>query len=794
LEGELFYRYDMNESEIEQLVLQHVGRPRYEPAKARILARNLNLPKDEHDLLRQVIKRLIKEGRLSYTAGHRVQGGSGTGSPATASAHSGELVGVFQRKSAGFGFVRPPYAKPGSRDDDVFIPARQTKGATTGDTVRVKVSVSRRGRENRQSGEIVEILERGTHQFVGTYFEEDAKGYVRVDAGVFEQPVLVGDPGAKNAQPEDKVVIEVVRFPTSYRAGEAVITDVLGPRGTPGVDTQMIIYEFGLPGEFPEDALEDARLQAEAFEESITDGRLDLTAATIITVDPVDARDFDDAISLERLENGHWKLGVHIADVSHFVRPKSALDREAKERATSIYLPDRVIPMLPEIISNNLASLQPDRVRYTKTAFIEYTEDGALVDTEFHTAAIKSKRRFTYEEVDDYLEKAVQWKDRLTPEVFTLLDWMHKLSRILRERRMARGSLELSLPEVKLKLDKHGRVVGAHQVENTESHQMIEEFMLAANEAVATKLQDMELNFLRRVHESPETRKLRSLTEFVKELGIEAESLESRFEIKRVLAEAEGRPEQHALNYAVLRSMPKATYGPQEEGHYALASDTYCHFTSPIRRYPDLTVHRMLESIFRGKRPQDDFDLLANLGEHCSLREQRAERAERELIKLKLLGYMEKRIGHTMRAVVTGVEDFGMFAQGVEIPAEGLIHVTNLPQDRYSYDAKAHTLSGHRAGNQFRLGDLLLVEIARVDLNERTLDLKLVEKLPREGGPKAEGHATRSSRKPKPSPGKKTRSAGKTKAAGKKSSVKKAATKKQVKKKSGNKKKSSRRK
>lgn len=715
----------MKASKFEQQVLQYVSRPEYKPVKSRILAKNLDIPRDQHDEFKDLVKQMVAEGKLAYAENHKIQASSG--SPA-----ANEVIGKFQRKAAGFGFVRPSDSKSGSRDGDIYIPARQTRDATTGDTVRVKVSMSRRGKVNRLSGEILEVIERGTNQFVGTYFEKDGRAFVKVDGGVFEQPVLLGDPGAKNAQPDDKVVVEMVKFPTSYRVGEAVITDVLGPRGTPGVDTQTIIHEFSLPGDFPEDVLEDSRVQAEAFDESIADGRVDLTKDTIITIDPVDARDFDDAISLERLDNGHWRLGVHIADVSHFVRAGSPLDREAKARATSIYLPDRVIPMLPEIISNNLASLQPDRVRYTKTAFIEYTADGALVDTDFCSAAIKSKRRFAYEEVDDYLEKTVQWKDKLTPEVFGLLDRMYKLSRILRKRRMARGSLELSLPEIKIELDKHGRVAGAHRVENTESHQMIEEFMLAANEAVAVKLQDLELNFLRRIHEAPETRKLKILTEFVRELGINAESLESRFEIKRVLALVKGKPEEQALNYAVLRSMPKATYGPQVEGHYALASDCYCHFTSPIRRYPDLTVHRMLDSIFRGKRPANDFDLLANLGEHCSEQEQRAERAERELIKLKLLSYMEKRIGQTMSAVVTGVEDFGLFAQGIEIPAEGLVPIIGLPDDRYDYDSRAHALIG-RKGNQFKLGDVVVVKIANVDLDERTLQLEVVEKLARRG-------------------------------------------------------------
>jgi ribonuclease R len=384
--------------------------------------------------------------------------------------------------------------------------------------------------------------------------------------------------------------------------------------------------------------------------------------------------------------------------------------------------------MLPEIISNNLASLQPDRVRYTRTAFIEFTPDGAPVAADVRKSAIQSKRRFTYEEVDEYLANRERWREKLTPEVWELLARMHELAMILRHRRFMRGAIELHLPELKIDLDPEGRVSGAHVVENTESHQIIEEFMLAANEAVAQALADQELFFLRRIHASPDPRKLQTLTEFVRELGIECESLESRFEIQRVLKEAADRPDRNAVNYAVLRSMQKAVYGPQEEGHFALASDCYCHFTSPIRRYPDLTVHRMFDALEQGRRPPQDFDESAALGDLCSEREQRAEQAERELIKVKLLNYLSTKIGEQMDAVVTGVEDFGLFVQGVELPAEGLIHVNSLQDDYYHYDDRTHTLAGRRAGNAFRLGDVVRVEIAHVDVDRRELDYRLVQK------------------------------------------------------------------
>ncbi|MBC8868184.1 MAG: VacB/RNase II family 3'-5' exoribonuclease, partial [Planctomycetes bacterium] len=556
---------------------------------------------------------------------------------------------------------------------------------------------------------------------------------VQIDGRVFTEPVPVGDPGAKNAIEGDKVVVEMVRFPTHYHEGEGVIVEVLGARGTPGVDTLSIIREFNLPDRFPNEVMDTARAQAGTFDEAIGD-RLDLTGETIITIDPKDARDFDDAISLERLENGHWRLGVHIADVAHFVPVGSPLDREARERATSIYLPSRVIPMLPELISNGLASLQPRKVRYAKTAFIEFTADGARVGAEFHNSAIKSKRRFAYEEVDQFLADPHRWKSKLTTGVFSLLGRMHELAMILRRRRLEAGAIELTLPEIKIDLDKKGRVGGAHVVQHTDSHRIIEEFMLAANEAVAEHLNDQQLNFLRRVHEPPDPRKLEALTEFVRELGIDCDHLQSRFEIKRVVEQVAGEPREHAVHYAVLRSMRKAVYGPQEEGHYALASRHYCHFTSPIRRYPDLVIHRMLDSLARGERPPDDFDQLAVLGGHCSDREQRAEAAERELVKVKLLTFLSKRIGEHMEAVITGVEQYGMFTQGIELPAEGLIRVDTLADDYYRYDRQTHTLTGNRRGNTFRLGDIVEVEIAHVDVDRRELDFRLTRRLKEASG------------------------------------------------------------
>jgi ribonuclease R len=762
-------------------VRQLVNDSDYQPVKPAVIAKKLGLTNEAASELKKTIKQMVKAGELAWGPSHLVyaakpkpsknrggepagargasatmsgEGGNKTPSPrpspkgrgrkTTASRDSKHFTGTFRRAAGGFGFVRPEGTQRAEgRDADVFIPANKTGDAANGDIVSVQLE-SKRGRMGKQEGRIIDVVERATNRFVGVYFEQAGMGLVQVDGKIFAHPIYVGDPGAKGVRPDDKVVIEMVRFPSHVRDGEGVIVEVLGPRGQPGVDTMSIIYEFNLPGEFADDALAEARRQAEKFDESIPRGRHDLTGLAVVTIDPIDARDFDDAISLERLENGHWMLGVHIADVSHFVEPKLPLDREAHDRATSVYLPDRVIPMLPEVISNNLASLQPHKVRYALSAMMEFTEEGARVATDVFKSAIKSRRRFTYEEVDEYLQSrslAPGQRDvhigrkklhpesvfrDLTPEVDALLMRMHELAMIFRGRRFERGALELHMPEMKIDLDADGRVTGAHLEENTESHQIIEEFMLAANEAVAEKLASGGLLFLRRVHGSPDPRKMRVLTEFVRELGYDVENLENRFELQKLLDSVKGDPREHAINYATLRSMQRAIYSPEDEGHYALASDCYCHFTSPIRRYPDLTVHRLIDGLNRRKKPDQRMDGLLVLGDHCSEREQRAADAERELNKVKLLYYLADKIGLELDGVITGVESYGLFVTGVEIPAEGLVHISSLTDDFYRYDRAGHVIAGFRSGNSYRLGDTVRVAVAAVDIDTRELDFRLV--------------------------------------------------------------------
>ncbi len=744
-------------ADIERQLWQFVNRPDFRPSKPRYIGERLDFDADQRAELRRAVKRLVKQGRLEWGPRHLIQLPGGT--PATkaarrppkrvhvdagtpprkaprdaprdeshppARARKDEVTGIYRKTAAGYGFVNPDGSPAGDRSQDLFVPIGQSLDAVDRDRVRVRVRRGRSGARLRLTGEVIEVVERKRHRFVGTLVRQGRRDLVEVDGGVFSRPVPVGDASAANARPGDTVVIEVVRFPSADVAGEAVIAELLGPRGQPGVDTLTIIHQFGLPGEFPPEVVDDARRQTEKFTEAIPENRVDLTGETIITIDPVTARDFDDAISLVSQPGGNWRLGVHIADVSHFVPPGTALDDEALARGNSVYLPDRVIPMLPETISNGLASLQPGRVRYTMSVFLTVDATGRVLAAEWCRGAIRSAWRFNYGEIDEYLAADQPWREKLPADVFRLVRDMHSLAMTMRKRRMDRGAIDLVLPEVAIDLDENGHVSGAHVELNTESHQLIEEFMLSANEAVAQKLVDLAHLPLRRIHERPSERRLKELTEFIRHLGIECGDLQDRFEIRRVVELARNLPIRPAVHMSVLRSMQKAVYSPKDEGHYALGSDAYCHFTSPIRRYPDLVIHRMVGAILDGKNPRADFDYLARTGQQCSETEQRAEQAERELIKLKLINYLAQRIGTEMPAVITGVESWGVFVQGTELPAEGLVPVNRLPLDQYTHDPQARTMMGRQKDNQFRLGDLVRVRVEVADPNRRELTFSLV--------------------------------------------------------------------
>ncbi|HQX52539.1 MAG TPA: ribonuclease R [Planctomycetaceae bacterium] len=701
-------------------ILAVVNAVEYRPVTQSILAKSLGIKKKALRDFGDALARLIEAGKLRQDKQGRIR----------VCGSSGLVSGVLRKISSGAAFVIPTEKPKGEKAGDIYVSARDCRDAQTGDDVMVRITAKRRAAGQR-CGVIEKVLERATSVFVGTYFESGDQGFVRVDGTVFGSAIHVGDPGAKGARIDDKVVIEMLRFPTADRKGEAVLTEVLGHRGDPGVDTMSVVHSMGLPYEFSEAVHDDARRQADAFDETNLKGREDLSAETIITIDPVDARDFDDAISLKRSDNGHWHLGVHIADVAHFVTPGGKLDAEARKRGTSVYLPGHVIPMLPELISNGLASLQQGQVRFTKTAFIEFDETGTVVGSDVANSAIRVTRRFAYEDVMPILHNSRKSFANVTPEVRKLLQDMFELAMLLRRRRFASGALQMGIPEVAIDFDKEGAVSGAHQRHHDESHEIIEEFMLAANVAVATILSTRGLPFLRRVHADPDEIKMRNFQQFCQGLGLTLQKAQDRFEIQQLIHKVEGKPEQRAVNFALLRSMKQAVYSPDDMGHYALSEEDYCHFTSPIRRYPDLTIHRLIGQIAakRAATPQPVPELI-ELGKHCSLTERRAEKAERELIRVKMLRYMAQRVGEEMDSIITGVESFGLFCQGIEIPAEGMIHLSALSDDFYVFDQATRRLTGSKTHREFRLGDPIRIVIAAVDIDRRQLDMRVADSSP----------------------------------------------------------------
>jgi ribonuclease R len=698
-------------------ILAAISRKSYQPLKPKALARKLGIPTPEYAAFRKALRDLLKLGRIEVGKNHVIR----------PTPPHGTVTGTYRKTSSGVGYVRP-HPGAGPVGPEIRIAEDDALDAATGDDVLVRILRKPNRPDVHPTGRILQIVERATHTFVGTYLERDGEGLVRVDGTVFSHSVSVGDPGAKGARPDDKVVLEMLRFPTPDDRGEAVITEVLGPRGKPGVDTLSIIRAFNLPDEFPEDARQEARAAAAAFREDDLDGREDFTKDLIVTIDPAEARDFDDAVSVVRDEKtGHWQLAVHVADVGHFAPPGGPLDREARKRATSVYLPQRVLPMFPEIISNHLASLQQDRLRYVKSVLIDFTPTGQKTAVRFANGAIRVRKRFTYEQVMTLLERdSPPPAKEVSAETYALLLRMRDLALILRKRRLKRGALELNMPEAELEYDEHGRVSGAHFARHDVSHQIIEEFMLAANEAVAEHLAGLEVAFLRRLHGDPDPNKLKAFAEFARTLGYKMERHTDRFALQRILERSAGRPDAYAVHYALLRSLKQAVYGPEEEGHYALASEDYCHFTSPIRRYPDLTVHRLLNQWLRTGRAGSDETELVALGDHCSKMERRADLAERELVKLKLLTYLDERIGMELEVVITGVADYGFFGQAEKLPVEGLVHVSSLTDDYYFYEETTHSLIGRRTKKRYRLGDKVPVKVARVDLQRRQLDFRVV--------------------------------------------------------------------
>ena len=714
-------------------IMKFLSKKEYKPIRRTGMLKALKVDDANKGILYDAIQLLHDAGRIKATKDRPIE------LPDMPS----DIEGRFQSTRKGFGFVIPkyPYAQ-----GDVRIAENYTRDAVSGDEVICKV-IKCSG--DRASGRITSITNRIASDYVGT-IEYYANQWVVVpDGKQTVGPVEVDDIGAKNCDKGDKVIVEITRYPFAGKFAQGVIVKKLGKGGKLSVELISVMHRYGLEDKFPKKVIAETREAVRMMSDTETPGdREDIRDLFVLTIDPETARDFDDAISLTKNEYDHWRLGVHIADVSHFIPLDSELDKEAISRGTSVYLPNHVVPMLPEQLSNGVCSLQENEDRFAKTAYITFDDNGYVVETSFANSLIRSSKRLTYEDADriiagktaDYAKKVVK-----------MVENMHGLAKQLQARRQKSGMLSLDLPSAQIVFDKRGGVKDVQLESTTFSHTMIEMFMLEGNEAVARLFDSLNVPFMRRVHPEPDAISSKATASIVKACGYMIPNNVNRQGMQDLLNNAKGKPESFVINLAVLKSLQRAEYSPVEAGHFALASEYYCHFTSPIRRYPDLLIHRLLQQYIEGSLPKQreqvdpDYDQLTVLGEMCSDKERNAESAERDLKEFLILQMLEKHQGDQMKGVVTSITNFGIFVQVEKYLVEGLIRADDLrhlmPKDnkqrvkhhrrgrggRDRGGGKGDSSGGFINNCPFRIGESVKVSIASVNSNQRMLDLAIVE-------------------------------------------------------------------
>lgn len=707
-----------------KIIYEFICDDMYVPMKLKELAILLQVPKEQRSELKAVMDALEAEGKVHVSQKGKYLKGAGR-----------TLRGVYQAHPRGFGFVTIE-----GETDDIFIPEKETNGALHGDTVEILLTASPEGK--RKEGKIVKIAERGTAKIVGLYQVAKGKhyGFVIPDNQRFLQDIFVPEERAKGAVDGHKVVVELTSYGSDNAKPEGKIVEILGHVNDPGVDIMSIVKSYDLPVEFPEKVINQAERVPEEVSDADMAGRKDLREWVMVTIDGEDAKDLDDAVSLTRTEDGkNWILGVHIADVANYVQERSALDREALHRGTSVYLADRVIPMLPHRLSNGICSLNAGVDRLAMSCIMTVDAKGDVIDHEICESVIRVNERMSYTSVKKILEDHDEEETMRYIDLVPMFEEMEQLAGILRNRRHQRGSIDFDFPESKIMLDEEGHPMEIRSYDRNVATKIIEDFMLLANETVAEEYYWREIPFVYRVHETPDEDKIKKLAILINNFGYSLHiSDEVRpGQIQKLLAKIQGTPQETMISRLALRSMKQARYTPENDGHFGLAARYYTHFTSPIRRYPDLQIHRIIKDDLRGRMNEKKMEhyqtILLEVTRQASETERRAEEAERETIRLKKAEYMEAHIGEVFEGVISGITNWGIYVE-LSNTIEGLVHVANMYDDHYDYYEDRYEMVGEHTGKTYKLGETVYVRVIDADCLTRTIDFEMADEGDMEDG------------------------------------------------------------
>ena len=704
----------------------------YVPMKEKELAIFLQVAKEDREEFREILRELLAEGKLTLTVKGKYMKSNGK-----------VLTGTFISNAKGFGFVEVE-----GRDEDLFIPEDKQGGAFHKDTVEVALLPAKTGK--RQEAQVIRIIARGMTQVVGTYEQSKSNfGFVIPDNTKIAQDIFVPKEWSKGAMTGHKVVVEITGYGTNTKSPEGKVVEILGHINDPGVDIMSIVRGFDLPVEFGEKIMNQVERVSQEVSEADCAGRRDLRDVTMVTIDGEDAKDLDDAVSVS-FDGTYYHLGVHIADVTNYVQENSALDREALKRGTSVYLVDRVIPMLPHALSNGICSLNEGVDRLALSCLMKVDEEGEIVDYEICESVIRVKKRMSYTVVKKLLEEPECVENNASApdgtagestgtvtdysqyrELLPMFQQMAELADKLRKKRQKRGSIDFDFPETKIELDEKGKPINIKPYERNSATKIIEDFMLLANETVAEEYFWREVPFLYRTHEVPDEEKIKKLSTFINNFGyhIHVHDEVKPKEIQKLLSQVEGTPEEALISRLTLRSMCQAKYTTDNTGHFGLAAKYYTHFTSPIRRYPDLQIHRIIKENLRGRLNENRIEhydkILPEVAKQCSDRERLAEETEREVVKMKKAEYMRMHIGEEYEGVISGVTKWGIY---VELPntVEGLVHVVDLRDDHYNFIEQTYEMVGEHTGKTYKLGEKVRVRVSDADKLLRTINFELV--------------------------------------------------------------------